>query len=198
MLVDHIRVGLYQTNCYLLKNNDHMLVIDPGARANRILEMMDNYIIDGILLTHGHLDHIGAVDAIVTQKNCQVYCSNEDLEMLNDPKLNCSNQNNIRVTSKVIGISEGTYQIGEFKICVYATPGHTHGSLIFMIDDKLFTGDTLFKGSVGRTDLPTGSDRELRSSLKLFTNFKPDTIIYPGHEELSTIEYELKYNQYLK
>lgn len=198
MLVDHIRVGLYKTNCYLIKTNDHLLMIDPGARAERILTLVENDTIDGILLTHGHLDHIGAVDAIVKAKHCPVYCSYSDLELLSDPKLNCSNQNNIRVNSKVIGIDEGEYQIGAFKVQVYATPGHTHGSLVFLIDDKLFTGDTLFKESVGRTDLPTGSDREMRTSLKLFKNFNPDTIIYPGHEEISTIGHELKYNPYMK
>jgi len=173
-------------------------MIDPGARGERILAMVDDYTVDGILLTHGHLDHIGAVDAIVAQKHCPVYCSTNDLKLLSDPRLNCSNQNNIRVNSKVIGIDEGEYQIGAFKVKVYATPGHTHGSLVFLIDDKLFTGDTLFKESVGRTDLPTGSASEMRNSLKLFLDFNPDMIIYPGHEGISTIGHELKANPYMK
>ncbi|MEA5026395.1 MAG: MBL fold metallo-hydrolase [Erysipelotrichaceae bacterium] len=197
MQVESLKVGVYRTNCYILRKNDHVLVIDPGFRSDKICAAIGDDRISAVLLTHGHLDHIGAVDELIRKKPSPVYVSIHDADMLRDPYLNCSNQNNIRVTSPVIQIAEGKLVIEDFEIMVFETPGHTAGSLTFLIDNKLFTGDTLFKESVGRTDLPTGNARDLKQSLQLFHSFPDDYTIYPGHDEISSLKHELISNPYL-
>lgn len=197
MKIQTIKVGVYRTNCYLVIENDHVIIIDPGSRATKILTEIEGLKVDAILLTHGHLDHIGAVDEIVKVKHCPVYCHIYDKEMLTDPLLNCSKNNNITATSKVIAIDEGRLIIGNYVIDVFHTPGHTNGSVVYQIQDCLFTGDTLFKNSVGRTDLPTGSAKQLKQSLQLIITLDDNLKVYPGHEEKTTIKTELVNNPFL-
>ena len=198
MKIQTIKVGVYRTNCYLISENDHVIVIDPGSRASKILAEIENLSVDAILLTHGHLDHIGAVDEIVKAKQCPVYCHTDEVAMLTDPILNCSKNNKITANSKVITINEGRIFVGYFIIDVLHTPGHTSGSVIYQIKDYLFTGDTLFKNSVGRTDLPTGSANQLKHSLQLFKSLDDGLKIYPGHEECTDLKTELINNPFLR
>lgn len=193
-----IKVGVYRTNCYLVIEKDHVIIVDPGSRATKILSAIEDLSVDAILLTHGHLDHIGAVDEIVKAKKCPVYCHKDDVEMLTDPLLNCSKHNNIKATSKVIAIDEGKLVIGDYVIDVFHTPGHTGGSVVYQLQDCLFTGDTLFKDSVGRTDLPTGNASQLKHSLQLFKTLDDSLKVYPGHEDNTTIKTELVNNPFLR
>ncbi|MDD2591352.1 MAG: MBL fold metallo-hydrolase [Erysipelotrichaceae bacterium] len=197
LTVKSLKVGVYRTNCYILYNKNKVLLIDPGSRASKIIDHIKESEVIGILLTHGHLDHIGAVDEIVKTYHCPVYCHKDDVAMLTDTTLNCSYRNNITAYSKVIALSEGKFMIDDILIEAMHTPGHTKGSTIYRIDDFLFTGDTLFKLSVGRTDLPTGDDRLLKNSLKMIKNLDPNLKIYPGHDESTTLRFELENNPYL-
>ena len=137
------------------------------------------------------------VDKLVKLYQCPVYISKEDEIMARDPYLNLSEEDNIVIHSPVQHLKEGTYQIGHFSVQVYETPGHTPGSLMFRIGNELFSGDTLFHMSIGRTDLPLGSNSEMRSSLQLIKTLDPALRVYPGHEEVTTLEYELEHNPYL-
>lgn len=198
MNISLVTVGVYQTNCYLLEEDGHTLIIDPGSRYQKILcYIKEDTKVDGILVTHGHVDHIGAVDKLAKLYQCPIYISKEDEIMARDPYLNLSEEDSIVIHSPVQHLKEGTYQIGHFSVQVYETPGHTPGSLMFRIGNELFSGDTLFRLSIGRTDLPLGSNSEMRSSLQLIKTLDPSLRVYPGHEEVTTLEYELEHNPYL-
>jgi len=196
--ITKLTVGVFRTNCYLVYNNQHVLIIDPGSRAEKIIQSIkENTIVDGILLTHGHLDHIGAVDKLVNHYHCPLYCGTDDIEMLQDPVLNCSVTAHIRVLSKANPLEEGKYRIGNFDIEIMSTPGHTKGSIMIQIENHLFSGDTLFHLSVGRTDLPTGSPSQQSQTLRFIKTLDPSLLVHPGHDEETTLETEFNENPYL-
>ena len=199
MKISYVTVGDYQTNCYVLEEKGHYLIIDPGSRYKKILTLLpeEGAVVDGILLTHGHLDHIGAVDKLVSLFHCPVYISEADMEMARNPRLNLSEYDPVVVNSKMTKIKEGRSHIGNFTVDTYETPGHTQGSLVFVIGNAMFSGDTLFHLSVGRTDLPTGSNSELRNSLKLLKNLDDSLEVYPGHDEITTLGFEKENNPFL-
>jgi len=194
-----IPLGLYQANCYLVKEGKDVLVIDPGARPERIQTFLgeDEKVI-GILLTHGHFDHIGAVDALVNRYGCKVFIDEEDKMFLNDEKLNYSEKRNVKVFSPCISFKYGINKLGRFTFTVHSAPGHSKGSVLIEINNFLFTGDVLFKQSIGRTDLAGGSDSEMKQTLRWIKTLDPSFIVYPGHGDITTLAEELKTNIYLK
>lgn len=201
MEVLRLVMGAFQTNTYLLKENGKCLVIDPAGKAEKIIAKIGEDEALGILLTHGHFDHIKAVDPLYKRYHCPIYLSHEDFDLVN-PKTaklwNCYMNLTASISSPITALEDKQYQIGPFTFETMATPGHTKGSVIFVFKDSIFSGDTLFKGSVGRTDLYGGSESDLKQSLKLFKSFSGDYIIYPGHDEISSLSYELEYNNYLR
>lgn len=198
MEIIKIPVGVYQTNCYLIKNNKEVIIIDPGANANRIQSYMhEQEKVCAICLTHGHFDHIGAVDELQKLYDCPVYASKEEKDIYSDYEKNYSQSKKISLKSNVMDY-EDTLVINSFKFNIYETPGHSPGSVCLEIENFLFTGDTLFKQSVGRTDLYGSNNSDLKQSLKLIKTLDPDLIIYPGHEMSSTLREELASNPYLK
>ncbi|MCF0105490.1 MAG: MBL fold metallo-hydrolase [Holdemanella sp.] len=198
MEVTYFPLGPIQANCYILKENGHALIIDPGYRFDADKEF-ENYIVDGILLTHCHFDHIGGVDFLVKKYNCPVYIHEIEKDNLKDPALNGSSNFGMysKQISEITPIQEGFLQVGNFSIEVIHCPGHSKGSCVFKIEDALFTGDVLFKESIGRTDLMGGSYKEMEQSLLKFKQMDKNYLVFPGHGPYTTLEEELKYNPYL-
>lgn len=198
MVVESIIAGMYEENCYLLIDDDtkECGIIDPGGNAKKI----ENEIISKglkakfILITHGHADHVDGVEELAKALNIPFYISKTDEEyMLQDNFV-------YGTLPKASGyLKEGdTLSLGKHTIKVIETPGHTKGGLCFLVEDLLFTGDTLFQGSVGRTDLIGGDMAEIINSIK--TKLLPlgDHIkVFPGHGPSSTIGVEKVRNPYL-
>lgn len=195
-------LGPVQANCYLLIQDGHALVIDPGSdfqNLDRLLEE-EKADLDAILLTHAHFDHIGGIDSILKNHDVDVYVNPYEVQFLNDPDLNGSNTFFMHVVSNVKPktFNEGKMKIGSFDIEVFFFPGHSIGSTVFKIDDKLFTGDFIFQGSIGRMDLETGSEYAMSQSLKKFLRFDQNYSIYPGHGPSTTLDFEKRWNPYLQ
>lgn len=198
MIIKAIPAGIYDANCYIVmdeKTND-TVVLDPGGDG----EMLERAIKDmganvkGILLTHGHMDHVGGVEYLSDKLNAPFYISKIDEEYMEKDNYVFGSIRNANGY-----LEDGNdLSFGSLNIKVIATPGHTKGGLCFLIEDKLFTGDTLFQGSIGRTDFIGGSFPEIINSIK--TKLLPlgDEIeVYPGHGPKSSIGYEKGYNMYL-
>lgn len=186
------------TNTYLLQEGDKAILIDPASKAEKLIDILGDLKLEAILLTHGHFDHIKAVDGLYERYHCPVYLHEKD-EVIARDKLSGSEFGLVAyVSCPTVPLQEGKMKIGPFEFEVIFTPGHTEGSAIFVFDDCIFTGDTLFKGSVGRTDLFSGDLRKLKQSLNIFRNFTKDYLIYSGHEDDSTLYYELATNYFLR
>ncbi|VYU06689.1 MBL fold metallo-hydrolase [Clostridium paraputrificum] len=198
MIIKAIPAGIYDANCYIVmdEKTKDAVVLDPGGDG----EMLERAIKDiganvkGILLTHGHMDHVGGVEYLSDKLNAPFYISKIDEEYMEKDNYVFGSIRNANGY-----LEDGNdLSFGSLNIKVIATPGHTKGGLCFLIEDKLFTGDTLFQGSIGRTDFIGGSFPEIINSIK--TKLLPlgDEIeVYPGHGPKSSIGYEKGYNMYL-
>ena len=203
ILIQRILAGALRTNCYLIYDAEtkKALLVDPAEEAHKISRIVDEggFVPEAILLTHGHFDHIGAVEELRERYHCLVYCLEEEKEVLENAGYNLSAMfaDSFTVTPDILVKDEQRLIISEFSIQVIATPGHTKGSCCYYFpeDRFLISGDTLFEESVGRTDFPTGSTSALVRSIreKLFV-LPSDTTVYSGHGEPTTIEHEKKYN----
>lgn len=192
-------LGPLQTNCYLLTNEEGTkgIVIDPGMKPAALLRRIENIEIEAILLTHAHFDHIGGVDAVRKAKGCPVYLHPLEADWLTNARKNGSL--NWPDLGGPITTDEAEYDLGEGQVLnflgielkVFHTPGHSPGSVSFLWNDHLFSGDVLFKLSVGRTDLSGGNNRDLMDSIqgKLF-DLADHVVVYPGHGPKTTIGYE--------
>ena len=201
MEVERIVVGAVETNCYLLHDKGCIILIDPGDSPRRIIRQMEShgdFRLLAILLTHGHFDHIGAVDALVEKYHCPVYGCQDDEKMLRNRRFNSMGPLGCQLECPISWLSSDRLDIGDFHFRVLYTPGHTNGSVMYLIDGMLFSGDTLFRGSVGRTDLYGGSYGTLMHSLQQIRQLDEKTIVYPGHEDQTTVEEELRYNPFLQ
>lgn len=199
MEIKRIAVGMHQANCYVVSTDDDVFIIDPGARGDRIKTYLDpQRNVTAILLTHGHFDHIGAVDFLANEFKCPVYIHEDDVDMVTHPDSMFPAAKNIRVDSELTLFKEGHQRIGSTDFNVLFTPGHTKGSVLLILEENLFSGDVLFLGSIGRTDLDGGSDREMKASLRLIKTLDKKLIVHPGHGLPTTLENELKTNPYLK
>lgn len=202
MNITTIQTGCIGENCYLVTAERVLYVIDPGADAEEIISRIDtlagSFDKVEILLTHSHADHIGAVSKVSAKYNAIVRLAPEDKGIYFSPD---------NAFPPYIPLAENLPEPEPYAPCgnytVIPTPGHTPGGvcILFTSDDNtrhLFTGDTLFAGSIGRTDFEGGSMTQLSASLAKLVNTLPeDTVIYPGHGEFSTIGNEKKHNPYL-
>lgn len=188
------------TNCYIIEdeNTKEMMVIDPGGEAQKIIELVD--ILGGqvkyIYLTHCHGDHIGAVKELQKQKGGKILIHKDDYEGLKNPDINLTSvfsENKISIEADARVNDDDILHIGRLEFKVLHTPGHTKGgsSLYCEKEGMLFSGDTLFKGMWGRTDLPTSSFEDVMNSIKEKLLVLPDdTIVYPGHGITTKIDEE--------
>lgn len=199
-------VGSFGTNCYLAwcDRTQAGIVIDPGAQPGEILKQVEELSLDikAVVNTHGHLDHIGGNGAIASRHNCPVFIGAADARMLEDPQLNYSARLGKPVTSPAAQrlLSDGDQvEFGRCALAVLSTPGHTPGSICLLGHGVLFSGDTLFAGSVGRTDLPGGSHNQLVDSIRRRLLPLPDEIaVLPGHGPATTIGQERQNNPWLQ
>lgn len=169
--IKKIVVGELETNCYIVENKDSCLVIDPGDEFSKIKNSINKKVV-GVLLTHKHFDHVRALKEIVDYYNVPVYDKNN--------------------------LSNGVNKIGDFELIVNYNPGHTMDSISFMFDNIMFSGDFIFKGCIGRTDLG-GDFAMMQDSIGKILKSENDYKIYPGHGDVTTLDEEremLKY--YLK
>lgn len=197
MKVDVLPIGLYEENSYVLHDHDHVLFIDPGRNAKQIADCVsEKETADGIILTHGHEDHTQAADDLAELFGCPVYMSLEDYVLV-DPKNKLRHGYGAPVYSEIHDL-KGDMQIGTFNVSVIPTPGHTAGSVCIRFRQILFTGDTLFASSIGRTDLYSGDEAQMIETLKLFGAMPHDLRVLPGHGPATTIARELAVNPYLR
>lgn len=201
--VDCIEVGPYQTNCYLIRDNNQAVIIDPGDDFFRIEKLILKYNIEvkKIILTHGHIDHIGAVSQLKKITNAPVLIHPDDAGMLTDVKVNLSAYHDTEFTADAADefIKEGDIiEVGEIRLKTLHTHGHTPGGISLLADGLVFTGDALFWGSIGRTDLPGGNFETLIKNIKSKLLTLPDeTVVYPGHGPQTTIGNEREINPWL-
>lgn len=191
-----------EENCYLIYEGNNGVLIDPGSDGDKILKECEEIDVQYILLTHCHYDHIEALDKIRNEKKSVVISSENCVKNMTDSVINASlffgNSVSFKPADKVISDNEIIKtSVGDIK-CIY-TPGHTDCSACFLINEHLFSGDTLFKLSIGRCDLKTGNMSEIEKSIreKLYT-LDEDIIVHPGHGSDTTIGYEKKHNLYFK
>ena len=204
MKLETVVVGPLQANCYLVgcAGTGQGVVIDPGGDASLILAVAERLGLDlrFILNTHGHVDHTAANQAVRAATGARLYIHEADRRMVERPDAEWA----AMVGGAPAGAPDATYaegdtlQVGSLTITVVHTPGHSAGSVCLSLGEVLFTGDTLFAGGVGRTDLAGGSMRRLEASLeRLLREFGPATRILPGHGPASTLAHEARSNPWL-
>ena len=194
MQVKVIKSGLLQTNTYIISINNSCIIIDPAFASNNIGEYVasQNFKVLGILLTHGHFDHIADAEDLAKMFDCKIYIGHEDLAMVTDAKLNGSSKylkKEIQIDKKYITLfnKEIILKLDNFMIDVMFTPGHSRGSCCYLIGNELFSGDTLFRDGVGRVDLPEGNSKDMQYSLKKLFTLNNDVVVFPGHGDDTTI-----------
>lgn len=199
MDIRRLRLGIYQSNCYVVVEEDRAFIVDPGDSGEEIKNYFENnnLKLDFILLTHGHVDHVGGVDDLNKYYNVPIYINKADKDHIVSGSHIYG-----EIKSHMTEVKEGDLiDFNQHKIEVIETPGHTKGGICFYIEDEgiLFSGDTLFKHNVGRYDLIGGDGNELLSSIKEKLLVLPDdTKVFPGHDLETTIGHEKKYNMFLK
>jgi len=205
MFIRSFTAGLFRVNCYLIgcEKTRRAALIDPGDSGPDLLEQLelDSWQVDGIYLTHGHVDHIGAVAEVKEATGARVFVGAGDALLIKGAALQ----------ARLFGLSQPTafrpdqllrdndqISVGEISGRVIATPGHSPGSVCYLFDGHLFAGDTLFCGSVGRTDLPGGSHEQLMESIRNRLLVFPDqVIVHPGHGSETTLGEERRSNPFL-
>lgn len=199
MKIKRIPAGVYAANCFILMDEDtkETAVIDPGGDSEDLIKAVNEMDakVKYILLTHGHTDHTGAAVQLQEEYNVPIYISEKDYRMM---------ENGEYIYGDVIGkadkfLNEGdTFKIGSIEIKCIHTPGHTPGGICFIVEDVVFTGDTLFAGSIGRTDLAGGDFDAIISNIKNKLMILPDNItVLPGHGPQSSIGRERVHNPFL-
>lgn len=174
MKIDVVKVGELECNCYILDINGRVLVIDPGDNGNKITSKIGSRLVVGIIITHYHFDHVGALDELVNKYNVIVY-----------------DRKNMR---------EGFNKIDNFVFDVIYTPGHKEDLItIYFKEDKImFCGDFIFKDNIGRCDLPGGNIKEMYNSIDKIKKYDRNIIVYPGHGDNTSIGYEIDNNIYFR
>jgi glyoxylase-like metal-dependent hydrolase (beta-lactamase superfamily II) len=203
MIVKNESFGSMNNNCYLIidESTNESALVDCPDFNDKMVDLIGDTDLKYILLTHGHFDHIGGVKAVKEKYNCKVVISKDDEPMLTSSKLSlavfCGAQHN-NVDADII-VSEGdTINLNDIEISVISTPGHTKGSVCYLVNDYIFTGDTLFYCSCGRTDFPSGSSVDMRESLQKLKSLEGDYKVMTGHDKMSTLEFERNNNPYMK
>jgi len=174
MEIKTVITGYLDENCYVLIKDGTCLVVDPGDDFLKIKEAVGECKVLGVLITHSHFDHIGALRNFLTKKSIKIF--------------------------KRSNLLEKEYEIGDFKFKCIHTPGHSKDSVTFYFEEEklMFIGDFIFKDDIGRVDLPGGSEADMKESISKIKAYPDDITLYPGHNEVTTLGYEKENNPYLK
>ncbi|KHD38412.1 beta-lactamase [Clostridium acetobutylicum] len=199
MKISVIQAGAYMTNCYILvdEKSNESVVIDPGDAPQAILEAFKDTEtnLKFVLLTHGHADHTAAVAELKKEYNVDVYMNKDDYKLIENGEYMFGDKSE-NATKYVDDGDE--LQFGELKIKCIKTPGHTPGGMCYLVDNYLFSGDTLFNSSIGRTDFPGGDFSTLINSIKSkLMKLDENIVVCPGHGEGTTIGYEKIHNPFI-
>ncbi len=198
MLIKTLPVGQLETNCYVVTDENALVcaVIDPGDESNTILDYIEDNKLSckAILITHAHFDHVSAVNAMLEATGAELYMCEKDLELAKtgaSGRFTPPENTHFYKDGDEVKVAGLTFKVME-------TPGHTPGGVMLICGDALFTGDTLFRGSCGRTDLPGGDMRAELRSLKRIASLEGDYEVYPGHAESSMLSIEREHNPYVR
>ena len=202
MLVKTRPLGVAYANCYLIKTDDAVIVIDPAEATEEIVEFLNSQDNKIILLTHCHFDHISGADELREKTGAKIAIHENDAKGLFNSEHNAGNFFGIKVPAfrADITLKDGEkITLGSTEIQVLLSQGHTDGSVCYLIEDCLFSGDTFFEGTVGRCDLPTGDADKLKASLEMLKNLSDkDYTVYSGHGNKTTLKKEIAYNPYFR
>jgi len=195
MLIKALPVGLIETNCYIVTDEDTLkcAIIDPGADSGLILDYIESNKLtpEAIFITHGHFDHHMALNAVKEATGVPAYINEKDVDRDGQ-----KDRHKLTDSGKLTWYAEGdVISVGNLRFTVLETPGHSPGSVTLKCEDVLFTGDTLFHGDCGRTDLGGGSREVILQSLKRLAELDGDYEVYPGHEESTTLSSERSFNR---
>lgn len=197
-----LTLGDYQTNTYIVSGNDSTCVlIDPGFEPQTILDQAAKLglKIEAIFLTHGHFDHVGAVEKIIAATGCKLWLHKADWDLPPGPTSRYLYPLSGSSFTDILFCNEGDkIQAAGLTFIVMSTPGHTQGSVCFLCKENLFSGDTLFAGSCGRTDLPGGDPYAMKLSLRRLAVLDRADTVYPGHGEATTLRQERLNNPFLR
>lgn len=196
----------FAENCYIIAEGKKAFVIDPGSNYNEMKAFLEHnrLTLEAVLLTHGHYDHICGLNNLLETYDAPIYIHKVERDFLFDPNLNLSSfmssrfkvkdKHRIHTFDEVMD-----FTLGDETIKVIHTPGHTRGSVSFHYKSMLFSGDCLFKETIGRTDLPTGNQAVLIETVQsLYAQFDPNTVVYPGHGPFTTLAHEMHHNAFVK
>ncbi len=204
MIIKCLPTGMFGSNCYVIGENGEGMIIDPGTDGGEIYSVVEenNLKVKYIILTHGHIDHICSVEQVKASTGAPVLVHEKDAEALSDSMLNGSAMFGKSAAFSSAGgfVKDGDIlDIGGLKVQIIHTPGHSPGSICIKAENSIFTGDTLFKRSIGRTDLGNGSYEDIMDSImKKLVALPEDTVVYPGHGEPTNIGSEKKLNPFIK
>lgn len=200
---DIFKVGHLATNCYLITDIDtgKMAVVDPGDKSDKLINKINSEKgnLEYVLLTHGHYDHIGFAKQLADMFSAKIVIGREEADFLQQGMLNLYHfhpelKKIEPFYADILLNDEDEFTLGNSNIRYIHTPGHTKGGGCYIIDNDIYSGDTVFCESYGRTDLPTGNNTQMANSLKKIKDLQGDFNIYPGHGSSSTLEHERKYN----
>lgn len=205
MNIHTLHLGELRSNCYIIETSPGRCVaVDIGGDSRILIEFLrlKKLNLRKILLTHGHYDHIGGVEEVRKVTGAEVYIHSSDVPMLTSASLSLAAGNSINPFTSVTdwtAISGDSYiNDGDCTFRVLHTPGHTRGSVCYICDNVIFSGDTLFCCSCGRTDFPGGSTDQMFESLGKLYDLDGDYKVYPGHNETTTLSYEREVNPYMR
>lgn len=203
MKIKTFTVGPAATNCYVVYDGSDAVVIDPGFEAERIDAFLKQKKLECryILLTHGHFDHIIDVPGLKELTGAKVVISKPDADCLISPLRSLSTKVHLEQTpieADFLAEEGSSFVAGEMEFRYLLTPGHTPGSAVILCGDAMFSGDTLFRDSCGRTDLPGGSFKQIMESLKRLYELGGDYKVYPGHDQATTLSREREFNLHMQ
>ncbi len=198
MVIESVALGFLEVNCYIVSSGNECVVIDPGDSPEPVLKKIGNKKINCVVLTHGHIDHIMGIKYF-REKNIDIMIGEKDGDMLLEPKKNLSNLLSVefsldRPADQLLKEND-TVKIGDEQLTVIDLPGHSPGGIGLLADNFLIAGDTIFQYSVGRTDIPGGNTKQLKSTIynKVY-KLADSTVIYPGHGDKTTVAIEKRDN----